>query len=70
MTPTTTTAQALPHIIADSEVCLKTRCPVTNDEVTVDKNTPSLEYKGQVYYFCCNNCPELFKKNPDKYAGK
>jgi YHS domain-containing protein len=29
-----------------------------------------LKYKGKTYYFCCSNCPDMFKKNPDKYIKK
>ena len=28
------------------------------------------EYKGKTYHFCCKDCVEEFKKNPDKYASK
>lgn len=26
------------------------------------------DYKGHRYYFCCEDCPRDFKKNPAKYA--
>ena len=26
------------------------------------------DYKGRRYFFCCNGCPQAFKKNPAKYA--
>jgi len=51
-------------------VGFKTKCAITGDEITVEKNTLSTEYKGKVYYFCCAGCPEEFQKNPEKYAGK
>ena len=25
------------------------------------------DYKGKRVYFCCNGCPEVFLKEPDKY---
>jgi outer membrane protein TolC/YHS domain-containing protein len=46
----------------------KANCSVTGAEVIIGENTPSFEYKGKTYYFCCNNCRDLFMKNPDKYA--
>jgi YHS domain-containing protein len=26
-------------------------------------------YKGETYYFCCDECKRKFKKNPDKFLG-
>lgn len=26
------------------------------------------DYKGRRYFFCCDGCPQAFKKNPAKYA--
>lgn len=26
------------------------------------------DYKGHRYFFCCGDCPGMFKKNPAKYA--
>ena len=26
------------------------------------------DYKGNRYFFCCDGCPQAFKKNPAKYA--
>ncbi len=36
----------------------------TKDEV--DPNV-TLEYKGQIIGFCCEDCVPLFKKDPEKY---
>ncbi len=27
------------------------------------------EYKGKIYYFCCEHCLKEFQSNPEKYAG-
>jgi YHS domain-containing protein len=27
------------------------------------------EYRGKIYYFCCQSCKTAFDKNPDKYAS-
>ncbi|MBI4834983.1 MAG: YHS domain-containing protein [Planctomycetes bacterium] len=56
------------HFISDEEVGKEVRCTVMGGTFKVEKDTPALEYKGKVYYFCCYNCPEKFKENPDKYA--
>ncbi|MFA5794195.1 MAG: YHS domain-containing protein [Candidatus Brocadiia bacterium] len=64
------TDKVKPHRITDSEVGLDAICPVTKDAVHVTRDTPALEYKGEVYYFCCNDCPPKFRKNPEKYAGR
>jgi YHS domain-containing protein len=26
------------------------------------------DYKGNRYFFCCDGCPQMFKKSPAKYA--
>lgn len=41
-------------------------CPVKGNEVEVD--SPTVEYDGKVYGFCCPGCDTKFAKNPEKYA--
>ena len=41
-------------------------CPVKGNEV--DDITPTVEYDGKVYGFCCPGCDAKFSKNPEKYA--
>lgn len=57
------------HTIPDSEIGQKVKCPVMGTDITVTKDTLSVEYKGKIYYFCCGGCPEKFKENPDKYIS-
>ena len=45
----------------------KVYCPVSGGKV---KEASSLEHDDCTVYFCCNNCPKAFKKNPDKYEAK
>lgn len=45
----------------------QTVCPVMGDPI--NKNM-YVDYKGYRIYFCCNECPEKFKKNPEKYMKK
>ncbi|HOJ86394.1 MAG TPA: YHS domain-containing protein, partial [Elusimicrobiales bacterium] len=42
-------------------------CPVSLEKRQITKDTPKLNYKDKTYYFCCLNCLEKFKKEPDKY---
>lgn len=44
-------------------------CPVTG-EVIPDKAKAAGHqvYNGKTYYFCCNMCPPIFKKDPAKWA--
>jgi YHS domain-containing protein len=42
-------------------------CPVSGQAAT-EKN--SVNYKGKKVYFCCNNCPKKFNKNPKEFAAK
>jgi len=43
------------------------KCPVSGKDVNKDATA---EYNGGKVYFCCNNCPAAFKKEPAKYATK
>ena len=43
------------------------KCPVTGKMVKADD---WLAYDGAKVYFCCENCPKAFKKDPSKYAAK
>ena len=48
-------------------------CPVTGEKVDIAKATKAhmyADYKGNRYFFCCGDCPPMFKKNPAKYAKK
>ena len=42
-------------------------CPVTGDPI--DKNI-FVDYQGKRIYFCCNSCPPIFNKDPQKYLKK
>jgi YHS domain-containing protein len=46
----------------------RTRCPVSGDVFTVTADSPHAEYQGKTYYFCCADCPNAFKKEPQKYV--
>jgi YHS domain-containing protein len=43
--------------------------PVCGMEVN-RANAPTAIYKGQTYYFCCEEDKAKFVKNPEQYAGK
>jgi YHS domain-containing protein len=45
-------------------------CPVMGTKMKKSKAYSSTEYKGKMYYFCCAGCPEMFKKDPEKYINK
>ena len=36
-------------------------------KVKKDGNTLKYEYRGVTYYFCSDNCQELFGKEPEKF---
>jgi YHS domain-containing protein len=42
-------------------------CPVM--EAPIDKNV-FIEYEGKKVYFCCADCVEKFKANPQLYLSK
>ena len=41
-------------------------CPVKGNPIEAD--SPTVEYNGKVYAFCCPGCDTKFAKNPEKYA--
>jgi YHS domain-containing protein len=41
-------------------------CPVKGNPV--EKDSPTVEYNGKVYGFCCPGCDAKFEKNPEKYS--
>ena len=52
--------------VADNKVTAK--CPVSKEEITVKSGkTPSTDYNGKRYYFCCKNCLASFTKDPSKF---
>jgi YHS domain-containing protein len=45
----------------------QTTCPVMGG--AIDKSI-FVEYKGKKVYFCCKDCVEKFKADPEKYVAK
>lgn len=41
-------------------------CPVKGNPIEAD--SPTVEYNGKIYAFCCPGCDTKFAKNPEKYA--
>lgn len=41
-------------------------CPVKGNPI--EDGSPTVEYSGKVYAFCCPGCDTKFAKNPEKYA--
>ena len=46
------------------------KCAVSGEMIKKSDAKGSMEYKGETYYFCCDNCAESFKENPDKYIDQ
>lgn len=49
-----------------SEIPWNKVCPVKGNQV--DEESPTVEYNGKVYGFCCPGCDSKFKKDPEKYS--
>lgn len=41
-------------------------CPVKGNPV--EEDSPTVEYSGKLYGFCCPGCDTKFAKNPEKYS--
>jgi YHS domain-containing protein len=48
-----------------SEVAFNKVCPVKGGEV--DSDSPTFEYQGKVYGFCCPGCESKFEKDPETF---
>jgi YHS domain-containing protein len=57
-------AAAAPRKQVTSETVEQTTCPVMGR--VIDKKIYT-EYKGKKVYFCCKECLEKFKAEPEKY---
>ena len=55
------TNETLPTEVAWNKVC-----PVRGNPIEDD--TPTVEYDGKTYGFCCPGCDVKFAKNPEKYS--
>ena len=45
----------------------QTICPVEGGRIN---KKIFVDYEGKRVYFCCNDCPPVFKKDPAKYISK
>ncbi|MBT8380352.1 MAG: YHS domain-containing protein [Ignavibacteria bacterium] len=54
-------SEELPTEIAWNKVCPVEGGPVEDD-------TPTVEYDGKLYGFCCPGCDTEFANNPEKYS--
>lgn len=47
----------------------QTACPVSGK--AIDKaSSPHVDFQGQRIYFCCDNCPPAFRKDPESFFAK
>lgn len=58
-TPTTKTAAVMDNCYVCGE-----------HEVEVLADTARLDHEGKTYYFCADDCKEVFTKNPVKYVAR
>jgi len=52
---------------AEEKAAFKATCPMSGGAA---KQEHSVDYLGKKVYFCCEKCPEGFKKDPAKVAAK
>jgi YHS domain-containing protein len=45
----------------------KGKCVVSGKEIEIGEKTPRVLVQGKPRYFCCENCPKAFAKNPEQY---
>jgi len=51
---------------AESKEIWNKVCPIKGNPIEDD--TPTVEYNGKLYGFCCPGCDTKFAKNPEKYS--
>ncbi len=56
-----------PAIRAEDKAETALKCPVSGKPATKDH---AVSYDGGKVYFCCDNCPKAFEKDPSKFAAK
>lgn len=44
--------------------------PVCGMNVEPDQAVGESEYQGQTYYFCCEECKQLFDEDPTNYVNE
>ncbi len=44
-------------------------CPVSGEKID-EASQVTYEYRGKIYRFCCPECVEEFKKDPERYIEK
>jgi len=45
-------------------------CPVMKSVIASENNAVGFQdHEGKRYYFCCDGCPQVFKKDPEKWAA-
>jgi YHS domain-containing protein len=55
---------AEPPVMEKPLAGLQVVCPVRGGKINKDIY---VDYKGQRIYFCCPGCPDIFKKDPERY---
>lgn len=55
------------HVEEDLAAISQKTCPVMGGEISKEYY---YDHKGKRVYFCCENCIEEFKKEPEKYLKK
>ena len=66
--PTTAPGATTKPAAAAAPTPVNKKCPVSGEDVNPKGKT--VTYKGKVVGFCCDDCIDLFNKNPEKYADK
>jgi YHS domain-containing protein len=55
-------------LLAEADVPGKDmKCPLSGKPAVAGATA---QHNGLTIYFCCENCPTAFKKNPDRFAAK
>jgi YHS domain-containing protein len=52
------------------EIGQEAKCTVMNHKFKIKAATPVIDYHGKSFYFCCEGCPQEFKRNPGKYSAQ
>ncbi|NLO22859.1 MAG: hypothetical protein GX116_00770 [Fibrobacter sp.] len=59
-----------PEQIAKAIPLNNTICPVFDSKIGSMGKAEQVVYKGKVVNLCCNGCPPLFAKEPEKFLKK
>lgn len=62
-------APAVAPAAAPAAATAEATCPVSGEKFTPKADSPTSEFNGKTYTFCCGGCKKKFDAEPAKFTG-